>query len=191
MIPKQRIVTVCDKMATKTMFSYTFFGIALFLVSLYIGPLLTPSVGRLSLAARDFLEFSLSADSDSYANLTKRLTTDQYSHAVDAGNRLHCLLGMTQQQAATRNGGTSLESSLQENYMELEGWREFEDANAPYFGSYLDAAFSGLGITKNVKTQNWMNSAGGMIFDDLENLEGEQQGFVCSNVDQKAFESPC
>ena len=69
------------------------------------------------------------------------------------------------------NGGTSMEAVLQDpDYMEMEGWQELSDSSVPYFGSYLNNAFSFLGISSsNNVVRDQQNSAEGMILpDDFE-----------------------
>ncbi|KAG8666652.1 hypothetical protein FPOAC1_011462 [Fusarium poae] len=103
------------------------------------------------------------------SSFTKR--SDAYDKAVTRGRKLHCLMGLTQEEAKQANGGASLESpdylQLYPGIEENEGWNvyyEDPEGNAPWFKNYLDQAFRGLGIEKKVHNEAWCDEGGGHIF---------------------------
>ncbi|KAH7003100.1 hypothetical protein EDB82DRAFT_570269 [Fusarium venenatum] len=105
------------------------------------------------------------------SNFTKRSAA--YDKALTRGRKLHFLMGLTQEEAKQANGGTSLESpeylQLYPGIEETEGWNvnyEDPDGNAPWFRNYLDDAFRGLGIEKNVHQEAWCDEGGGHIFEN-------------------------
>lgn len=104
-----------------------------------------------------------------FVNLTRRAS--DYDAAVERGRKLHCLMGMSQEEAKQANKGASLESPeyLQQwpGIEEIEGWSiDVEDDKAPYFQNYLDAAFQGLGIDKNLHNEAWLNDREGEFYED-------------------------
>jgi hypothetical protein len=80
-------------------------------------------------------------------------------------------MGMTQEESKQANGGTSLESpeylQLYPGLEENECWNvNYQHEDAPWFKNYLDEAFRGLGIGKNVHHEAWVNEGTGQIFED-------------------------
>ncbi|ATZ51353.1 hypothetical protein BCIN_06g07600 [Botrytis cinerea B05.10] len=171
-------------MALMRLSFYTFAGILLVVLSFYLGPFLQPAADVTTVLGRELggtSHFGRNI-SDDNVKLTKRVSDAAYSRAVTKGNSLYCLMGMTVAQATVHNGGTSLESALQDDIFELEGWQRFESDSTPYFGNYLDAAFAGLGITKNLYTSNKINSVEGSIHEDLEQFEDDPKDGVPSGA---------
>lgn len=101
------------------------------------------------------------------ANLTERATTT-YEEARVKGAKLHCLMAMSQEDAQAANKGASLEAPIYlqtDQLQELEGW-EYGSVHKPFFGNYLDAALSGLGITGEPHYLYWVHNKGVEIFND-------------------------
>ncbi|RGP81307.1 hypothetical protein FLONG3_451 [Fusarium longipes] len=94
-----------------------------------------------------------------------------YDKAINKGRKLHCLMGMTQEEAKQANGGTSLESpdylQIYPGLEEFEGWDiDAYNKDAPWFKRYLDDAFHDLGIEKKFHHEAWEHSRQGRIYDD-------------------------
>ncbi|KAG5655350.1 hypothetical protein KAF25_006853 [Fusarium avenaceum] len=104
-----------------------------------------------------------------FVNLTRRAS--DYDAAVERGRKLHCLMSISQEEAKQANKGVSLESPeyLQQwpGIEEVEGWSiDVEDDKAPYFQNYLDAAFQGLRIDKELHNEAWANDREGEFYED-------------------------
>lgn len=101
------------------------------------------------------------------ARLAKR-ATETYEDAREKGHKLHCLMGMSQEDAKAANRGVSLEAPIwaqTDAIGELEGWVNAEEPK-PFFASYLDEALRGLGIKPEFHHSLWEHNNQGQIFDD-------------------------
>lgn len=177
------------KMGTRPQSSWrsllSFFSVALFslLLLLYLGPSRNSGQDlRVPVTERDLHD-------DAVTNLTKRATAT-YQAASEKGAKLHCLLAMSKEDVEAADGGKYKEPAkwLQKWGIEdSQGWvteaeegEEGADKNAPYWGDYLDAAFSSLDISKSdAHNVHWIHLSDAEIFPDPEEFEGTaEQGVV-------------
>lgn len=153
-------------------FTYLSAAFVCLLLLVYVGPFINPDSNPHIIVAERSLH------DDVVVDLTKRQTA--YEKAQEKGNKLHCLMAMSQEEAKEANRGVSLESPdyLQEwGAEDVEGWTSWmKDEEAPYFKTYLNAALDGLGIEKDFIHEHWINDQQGMLFDnpldpDIDNFE--------------------
>ncbi|EEU34245.1 uncharacterized protein NECHADRAFT_50453 [Fusarium vanettenii 77-13-4] len=166
----------------------SFFSVALFslLLLLYLGPSRNSGQDlRVPVTERDLHD-------DAVTNLTKRATAT-YQAASEKGAKLHCLLAMSKEDVEAADGGKYKEPAkwLQKWGIEdSQGWvteaeegEEGADKNAPYWGDYLDAAFSSLDISKSdAHNVHWIHLSDAEIFPDPEEFEGTAEQGVRSGA---------
>lgn len=154
----------------------SFFSVALFslLVLLYVGPSRNSGLDlSVPFTERDLHD-------DAVTNLTKR-ASDNYEKAREKGDRLHCLMAMSIEDAAeVPDGAQAAEYFESDGVQENEGWTEGTDSNAPYYRNYLDAMFSSLDIsTDDTHHFHWVNNEAAEIHDDPLDWDGPSKpGFV-------------
>ncbi|KAL1844146.1 hypothetical protein VTK73DRAFT_2641 [Phialemonium thermophilum] len=153
--------------ASRSLALWSLVGLLSVVFVLFAGPFFRPGLdGGVTLVSR---RAGAPDAAEHYANLSRRVDEQTYSAAVAKGRRLYCLMGMSQAEAQAANRGVSLEAPeyLQDDLVsEIEGWSRVDDGQVPYFKNYLDGAFAGLGIRKNIVSQSWVNDNRGYVYAD-------------------------
>ena len=113
------------------------------------------------------------------AHLAKRATAT-YEDARQKGHKLHCLMGMSEADAKTANGGVSLEAPIwaqTDAIAEMEGWGYFDEDEqlAPFFSTYLNDALRDIGIKPEFHHSLWMHVRKGEIFKDPTRVVTNQE----------------
>jgi hypothetical protein len=156
----------------------------------YSGRLRSPSLGPHHLVARDFVP----SHQAGFSNITKRLDAATYAAAITKGSNLHCLMGMTQAQAQTRNQGVSLEAPAYLQDVEnifYQGWNfNYKNGDVPYYSSFLDAALATLAsgpTPAQVFHRSWVNPDPPFVFSDpsdpdFDELQTNDRGVVANGM---------